>query len=367
MIKNYKLDYIYIHIPFCRSFCEYCAFYKENYTKEKFNLYIEKLKAEFEENKVISKVKTIYIGGGTPNTLSITNLKKIFSLIEKNLQFQKRYEFTVECNPSDVCEEKIALFVKNKVNRVSIGIQSTNQNIINDVARIQNSEDIKRTLMILKKYPFLEYSFDFIYNLPNQTINDLKNDLGFIKKFKPMHISWYSLILKKGTPLKRRYKKINVDKDFEFGNFIEKELKKMNYHRYEISNYALKKEYESEHNKAYWKSKLFLAYGPSGSSFLFDKEKQQYYLKKNSEKIDSWSENITLLSKNDYYFQIMMMGLRLIKGINIGMQPNKNAFDYYSDKINKEIKSGYLIIEDLYLKCTDKGLLILNDILIRLL
>ena len=255
----------YIHIPFCKSICSYCDFSKMYYNSNFVNSYLNALSNEIKEDYKGEILETIYIGGGTPSSLSIDELKHLF-LITNTLNLSDNYEFTIECNIEDVNKEKLELFKNNKVNRISIGVQSFNNKILKYLNRKYDSEIILKKINLAKKY-FDNINIDLIYAVNNETIDDLKKDLELFLKLDIPHISCYSLIIEKNTILYNKNEEyISEDLDRLMYDTIEKTLSS-NYCHYEISNYA-KKGFESKHNLCYWNNKEYYGFGLSAASYI---------------------------------------------------------------------------------------------------
>ncbi len=320
------INLIYIHIPFCNKICTYCDFTRylkpQKDATQKFDDYLVDLFTELDENmaKYNFNVESIYIGGGTPNILSNTQLERLF----KKLAIFQPKEFTIELNPELVNYEQLKLFKKYHINRLSLGVQTTNSKILKVLKREHVNQDVYNAFKWARQLAFDNISIDLIYNLPFQKLSDIENDFQLIEKLQPDHISWYSLILKENSILTKKGHKLNNYTDYEYDVFINARLQKLAYKRYEISNYA-KPNKRSLHNLGYWHSKNWLALG-SGASGFVNRE-----LKVNNKKVNYLHApyETMFLSTKDYYFQLLMMGLRLIDGIEI-INDNQLAFDFYS-------------------------------------
>ena len=188
--KN-EIKSCYIHIPFCKKICTYCDFCKMYYNKNQVSSYLKELENEIKTNYKNETLKTLYIGGGTPSSLDIEDLNKLKNILEI-FKLEKEYEFTFECNPNDINEKFLEKLKELKVNRISIGIQSFNKEILKTLGREENSTIEK--IKLAKKY-FKNINIDLIYGVNNQSLEMLKEDLETIKKLDLPHISIYSLIL----------------------------------------------------------------------------------------------------------------------------------------------------------------------------
>ena len=258
----------YIHIPFCKNICSYCDFCKMFYNEKLVYNYLDSL-----ENEIISKykgelLKTLYIGGGTPSCLNLSQLEKLFSITNK-FNLDNDYEFTIELNISDITKEKLLLIKENRVNRLSIGIETINDKFFTLINRYNNKKDIIEKIDLCKKY-FTNINIDLMYAFPGEVMKDLKNDLDFFRKLDVNHISIYSLILEKNT-------KLYIDKVEPISDVLESNmyyyiidyLTNIGYNHYEISNFS-KVGYESLHNLNYWNNEYYYGFGLGASGYIDD-------------------------------------------------------------------------------------------------
>ncbi|MDE5767306.1 MAG: radical SAM family heme chaperone HemW [Malacoplasma sp.] len=344
--------HLYIHIPFCHEICTYCDFYRSKTNDKKIiKKYIEKIVKEIKNDFNI--YKTIYIGGGTPNFLDDTNLNYFLSSLKKNLD--KNCEFTIECNPEFITQSQIDLLIKNKVNRVSIGIQSTNNNILKLLKRTHDFDTAIKAIKLLYKNKITNISCDFIYNLPLLKEKDILNTFKFIKDFQIPHISFYSLELKKGSILTKQNYKIDVNEEENQLEIIKQEFSKLNYIRYEISNWAKTNQYFSKHNLAYWNLCDWKGIGISSYGF----ENNIYY--KVDGTILDWVKKEEKWNQKEINENIFLMGLRKTEGINLKIQRNYQAFNYLKNKINKNL----VTIQNNHIKA--KNIDLLNEILLDII
>ena len=332
---------MYIHIPFCSHICSYCDFCKRFYNEEECSNYLDALSKEINDNYKGEDLKTLYIGGGTPSSLSINNLNKIFKILS-DIKLSDDYEFTIEVNPENIDEEQLKLFKDNRVNRISMGIESTNDNLLKYLNRKHDFNMVKDKVNLIKKY-FNNINVDLIYAIPNETMEELKNDLDNIMKLDINHISTYSLIINDNTELginKTNY--INSDLDREMYDYICVYLKKHGFNHYEISNFS-KSNYESKHNLVYWHNEHYYGFGLGASGYInnirYDNTKSlSNYIKGN------YILNNESLDKESIMSYHLILGFRLINGIN-----KKDFYDKYNThlidmyNIRDLINKGYLI------------------------
>ena len=257
---------VYIHIPFCNSICSYCDFCKLLYNENIVDKYLDSLEKEIKDNYKNEIINTLYIGGGTPSSLNIKELNKLFDII-KIFKINKKYEFTIEMNLSDINEEKLKLFKENGVNRISIGVESVNPKYFEFLNRKSNKNEVISKIELVKKY-FNNFNIDLMYAFPNEEIKEVIDDLSFIISMNPTHISIYSLIIEEHTKI--FIDKITpIDEELESKMYynIIKELKKNGYNHYEISNFA-KEGFESVHNQVYWNNEHYYGFGLGASGYI---------------------------------------------------------------------------------------------------
>ena len=249
----------YIHIPFCEKICSYCDFCKMYYNEKWVDAYLEELEKEMKkyQNEVL---ETIYIGGGTPSCLSIQQLEKLFQ-ITSVLQKKKHYEFTMEANFESITKEKLELMKKSGVNRLSFGLETTNQKHLALLERTISKKKVKEVLVTARALGFSNINIDLMYALPEETIEELEQDLEFVFSLQPEHISCYSLMIEPHTKLGIHHvANIEEDLDAQMYQLLCQKMKRQGFIHYEISNYA-KKGYESKHNLTYWNNLEYYGFG----------------------------------------------------------------------------------------------------------
>ena len=352
----------YIHIPFCKNICSYCDFCKFIYNEKWINDYLDSLEYEIKENYKGDILNTLYIGGGTPSCLSISQLNKLF-LILNHFNLNETYEYTIECNIEDITEEKLQLFKENKINRISIGIQTFNDKYLKYLNRSYTSNIIQDKIDLVKKY-FDNINIDLIYGINNQTLEELKDDLDKFKKLDITHISCYSLMIENNTKLYiDNTKPIDSDLDYEMYELIGNTIEDI-YSRYEISNYS-KPGYESKHNLTYWNNEEYYGFGLSSAGYIdniryTNTRNLTKYINKN---YDKKQENLTKEDKIKYE---LILGFRKIKGINKKDFYNKYNINLIDIKNIKELINKNYLIEDIDSIYVNKEYLyVLNDILIN--
>lgn len=354
---------VYMHIPFCKSICSYCDFAKMFYNEALALSYLEELSNEVNNYYKQDRLETIYIGGGTPSILSKKELNKLFSITNK-LNIEPNYEFTIEANIADINEDFLKLCKNNKVNRLSIGIETINDKFYKFLNRENNMEDIKSKILLAKKY-FSNINIDLMYAFPNETMEDLKCDLDFFKSLDVEHISIYSLIIEENTKLYiDGIKPISEELDREMYYYIIDYLENIGYKHYEISNFS-KKGLESRHNLNYWNNLNYYGFGLGASGYI---ENTRYT---NTRGINSYLQgNYRIyeekLDKNKMMEEELICGLRKMKGINEKTFKEKFSIDIRDVfNIDDLINKGLLIEEDNYIYIPKDKLYVSNNILLN--
>ena len=348
----------YIHIPFCKKICSYCDFCKIFYNDIFINKYLDSLENEINSYYNNEVLDTLYIGGGTPSSLSLDELKRLFSMLEK-LNKNSNLEFTIECNIEDITEDKLKLFKDNGVNRLSIGIESFNE----DNLRFMERPSINLDKIYLAKKYFNNINLDLIYALPNETLDILNSDLDKVLELNPKHISIYSLIIEPNTKIKD-VKPIDDELDYEMYKLICNRLS--DYNHYEVSNFA-KEGYESKHNLTYWNNEEYYGFGLGASGYVNDvrytnTKSINNYIKNEYNIVE---EKLTQEDKEKYE---LIMGFRKLNGINLDTYKNKYNKDLLDNPvINKLLKEEKLIIKNNNIMINNKYFYLQNNILIELI
>ena len=352
----------YIHIPFCNNICSYCDFCKLLYNKNFVKKYLDALEKEITNNYKNEILDTIYVGGGTPSSLSVSELNKLFSII-KIFKLSKEYEFTFEVNIEDITEEKLEILKENKVNRLSIGIESFNDKYLKYLGRNYTSDIINEKVELAKKY-FDNINVDLMYALKNESLNDLEEDIDKILKLDIKHISCYSLIIEKNTKLYiDNTKYISDDLDSDMYDLIDKKLENK-YHRYEVSNYSITS-YESRHNLTYWKNNEYYGFGLGAAGYI---DNIRYTNTRNLSKYisGSYERQEEVLTKEDKIKYEFILGLRLTSGINKYNFNKKYGININEIEVIKElINKGLLIDDKINIYVPKKYFYVLNDILVN--
>lgn len=352
---------IYVHIPFCKTICSYCDFPKQVATPKKKEDYLERLALELKTLEAqdwfqewSEKTKSVYIGGGTPNSLSAFQLERLFRVLEPYLK--QAEENTIEINPELLTPVQAQLFKKYHINRVSIGVQTFEPSLLQELNRNHTEQIVKNCVRILKAEGISNINIDMMYGLPNQTMRQFKKDVRKILTLDVQHISYYSLILEEKTILSYQMKHSQIefpddDSVVNMANYLTKKLKKRQFIHYEVSNYA-KKGFESIHNLGYWNCEEYIGLGASACGFHHKRRIQnpcslrQY--------MESSEPTIEFISQKEEKNEFMMLGLRKLQGIPIEEYYNRfktypnDDFDLVSlyDKNLIEEKNGFIRIKE---------------------
>ena len=353
-----KINHLYIHVPFCKSICNYCDFCHRIYDSNTVTKWLNTLEKEIKD-KCHNSYETIYLGGGTPTCLDYDELDKLLSLIEPYSINTK--EYTIEVNPETLDLNKINILKKYHINRISMGVQSSNDEILLFLNRKHKFTDIKEKIKLLKDNGLNNISIDLMYSLPNQTMDILKQTLDDFIKLDVPHVSLYSLTIEENTVFgKRNIKPLDIDTEADMYELIEKTLIKNNYIHYEVSNFC-KQNYESKHNMGYWNYDNFLGLSLGASSKIDNiRYTNTFNFNDYFKDFNAKSEYIEL-SIEDQKFENIMMSLRTNIGLNIEEFNRRYNADLLKE-YTKGINNPNIKIDNGYLKCTN--LEILNNVLL---
>ena len=373
---------LYIHIPFCVKKCNYCDFYSLG-CLDKMSEYIKALEKQIILESPLYKdyeIDTVFIGGGTPSLIEPNDFISLASTLKKHLNLTQGLEFTIEANPGTITKEKLLAYKQAGVNRLSIGLQSTNDRELKELGRIHTLSEFKDGYKLARDCGFDNISIDIMYSLPSQTIDIFEKTLSEVIGFLPEHISSYSLKIEKGTPFGKIKDSLNIpseDDEYDMYMAMCQTLEKHGYNQYEISNFS-KAGYESRHNLKYWLSEEYIGFGPSahsyfnGKRYYYEKCLDSYIKKINSgslpEKIEEEKDKnaSAQISNIDEY---LMLRLRLSRGVDENDVKEKFGIDLLTKypRILDFLKSGYMKKEGSAYSFTAKGFFVSNFILTEIL
>ncbi|HAX62201.1 MAG TPA: coproporphyrinogen III oxidase [Elusimicrobia bacterium] len=355
---------IYIHIPFCRKKCNYCDFVSTQIDADKTtdcaDKYLKALTREFAyrlPSTVYRLPSTVYVGGGTPSLLSESQIKFLF---EKLFNYFHNYEssiipeITFELNPESITGQKLKTLKDYGVNRLSIGLQSFDDDILKFLGRVHNVKDFLRCYETARKIGFMNINIDLIFGIPGQTLENWHRTLNGAIKLNPEHISIYSLTIENGTKFFENGLQKDDDTDADMYEFAIRFLKENGYHQYEISNFA-KPSFECKHNINYWKNGEYLGFGLGAVSYIKGRRI------KNTENLTDYlngkfRSEVEERNPEQKMSEDLMLGLRLTSGMEI----SDNIKEKFSARINNLKNDGLLKEQNNFLKLTDKGIMFAN-------
>lgn len=355
---------LYIHIPFCESICHYCDFVKRKPKDDHMiDEYLDALHQEIASYRShFSTIETIYIGGGTPSMLSYSQLRRLFEMIKEI----KPSEYTIEVNPESYTLEKGELFKEYGINRISLGVQTFNEDLLQSLNRKHTKSQIYTAIHQLKSIGIDNISVDLIYAIPGQTLAMLDEDLDIIESLKIPHVSCYSLILEEKTYfyhlfLKGLFKTMDEDTEALMYEKVMERLQSFGYEHYEISNYA-KDHHYSKHNLLYWTLGEYIGVG-AGAHGLIDGYRT-YNHRVISTYLSTPLERKEIQTREQNIQDELIFGLRKMSGINIKTLEDRYDFRLFEryPKLNEMIELGLVLNEEGQLKLTQKGIFLGNQV-----
>lgn len=379
---------VYVHIPFCVRKCNYCDFLSSNYCNKDEGQnklvrdYVKALRKEIEiysENLQDYEVQTIYIGGGTPSSIDSYCIGDILDTIYDRFYVCDNPEITIEVNPGTLLNDKVEDYKKMGINRVSMGLQSANNEELKALGRIHTYEEFLESYQLLRSAGFDNINIDVMSAIPNQSVESYMETLNKVISLKPEHISSYSLIIEEGTHfynIQDELKLVSEDDERKMYYKTKEILENSGYERYEISNYSLKG-MESKHNSSYWTGAEYIGFGVGASSYLngyrydrirdinkyievYDKLSNYLLAVKN---IECNKQYLSMQNKMEEY---MFLGLRMTRGVSISKFKelfDKDIHDVYGNVIDKYVPMNLLNEENDILRLTDKGIDVSNIVL----
>ena len=363
---------IYVHIPFCKARCSYCAFSScTDYSLAP--KYFAKLYAEIEQFRDMgSEISTIYLGGGTPSSVEIKYIDALFEHLRNNFDLSKVVETTVECNPESVTDELLDCFKRNGVNRLSFGLQSVNDKTLKRIGRIHSYADFCNALNLAQQHGFYNVNADLIVGLP-ETVDEFRHSVDTVAKLPLQHVSVYALELHEGTALyKLCHAKYPHDDDelADLYDYARTVLEKNRYMGYEISNFS-KIGRECKHNLNYWQEGRYFAFGASASGFVGDVR----YVNPHSvaeylaTPIDKLHNDCERLSVSEQANEFVMLGLRLNSGVNLDEFAQRYGRDFFTffPNARKLCEQGFLCVNSGRVTVPVSQIYVINSILCELL
>ena len=355
----------YVHIPFCTQICYYCDFSKVFIKNQPVDSYLEHLIEEYDSYD-IKKLRTLYIGGGTPTALSARQLAFLLEKLTDKLDLSYLEELTIEANPGDLDQEKIAVLKDSPVNRVSLGVQTFNDRMLKQIGRSHSEKDIYENIANLKKAGFDNISIDLIYALPKQTMEDVKINVAKAIALDIPHMSLYSLILENHTVFMNRMRRGKLplpkeDLEAEMFDYIIAELEKAGFEHYEISNFS-KPGFESRHNLMYWDNAEYYGIGAGASGYVDGvRYKNHGPIRHYLQAVEAGNARVQeeVLTLNEKMEEEMFLGLRKKSGVSKKRFEEKFGLsfeDQYGAVVSELTEQGLLVPESDIVRMTKQGL-----------
>jgi putative oxygen-independent coproporphyrinogen III oxidase len=366
----------YIHIPFCEHICHYCDFNKVFLKGQPVDEYLDALEEEIRltlDKQPAEPLKSVFVGGGTPTSLSEKQLHRLLTSIYKYLPLDPNVEFTFEANPGDLSDEKFRVLHEGGVNRLSFGVQTFDNELLKAIGRTHRAEDVFKSIEKAKTIGFKNISVDLIYSLPNQTLDSFKETLDTALSLDLQHFSGYSLIIEPKTVFYNLMRKGKLpvpgeDTEAEMYSILMEHMELSGYRQYEISNFALPG-YESKHNLTYWNNEEYYGFGAGSHSYVAGERIANHGpLKKYMDQI--WnghlpSHNIHKVENNEKWEEEMFLGLRKMEGISIEHFVKKFGVDplaLFKDEIHSLQHRDLITVQNGKITLTQKGRFLGNEV-----
>lgn len=363
---------LYLHIPFCIKKCDYCDFLSGPSTRTGQESYIYALLREIKAVSAVEKrsVDTVFIGGGTPSVPECDVMEKLLQGLQENFHFSLNAEITIEANPGTLTSEKLALYRKYGINRISIGLQSPKDEELEVLGRIHNYRQFLESYQMAREAGFSNINVDMMFAIPGQSYEGWIENLRTVAELGPEHISAYSLIVEEGTPFSKRELEL-PDEDTEYRMYedVAKVLGEYDYHQYEISNYA-KENRECRHNEGYWQRKDYLGLGLGAASLIGNERftnttDMQEYLE-NSGVPERIRKDREVLTEKDEMAEFMFLGLRMTEGVSKAefQEYFGNAVEkIYGEVLEKYKRQGMLAEKENRIFLTRAGIHVSNVVM----
>lgn len=366
----------YIHIPFCVHICHYCDFNKVFIKGQPVDDYLKALQVEMErtiQQSNDNELKTVFVGGGTPTSLSQEQLKTLLTTIRNTLPIRHDAEITFEANPGDLTEDKLMVLREGGVNRLSLGVQSFDEQLLKKIGRTHQVEDVYQTVENAKKSGFQNISIDLMYGLPGQTLESFVHSLQETFRLNIQHVSSYSLIVEPKTVFYNLMRKGKLhlpseDDDAKMYETLLQLTKQHGFHQYEISNFA-KRGFESKHNLTYWNNEEYYGFGAGAHSYVDGVRKSNigpvnHYIQQIKDgKLPILEE--TTLTLTEKMEEEMFLGLRKTEGVSIENFQEKfkqNPLQLFSEQLKSLKNKGLIDISSGNIKLTKKGMFLGNEV-----
>lgn len=367
----------YIHIPFCEHICHYCDFNKVFIARQPVDAYLQALREEmafWARKHAGARLQTIYIGGGTPTALSEAQLQTLLQAVEETLMpISDLQEFTVEANPQNLNSAKLHAMLKKGVNRLSLGVQAFDDDLLAAVGRVHTTADVQRALELARRAGFSNISVDLMYRLPGQTLAHLRTSLDAVRQLNIPHVSIYSLQVEPRTIFYNKLRKGMIqlpteDEEADMFSEILAFMKRSGYKHYEIGNFA-RNGYESRHNLLYWNNEEYYGFGAGAHGYFSGRRRVnarpvKKYIRLIHEKRDAVTEEIPV-SWQEKMENEMMLGLRKRNGVRksefekkFGRPPDQ----VFGEQLHDLFEKGLLEEDKETIRLTERGLFLGNEV-----
>ena len=370
---------LYIHVPFCRRKCRYCDFYSRPPEEDEPARFVQAVVSEMElrrpsvrlsgQTDTSSRVGTVYFGGGTPSMLSAEQLRRMLDAVREPFSVTDDAEITVEANPLDVTKKWAEGCLEGGFNRISIGVQSTDEDDLRFLGRLHHAQDGPHAVHVAREAGFREIGIDLIYGLPGQTTDILKERIvSAVEACRPEHVSCYQLTYAEGTPLWRdaragRIVRLSEDKERDLFVCVHETLAGLGYPAYEVSNFSLNGRYRSRHNSNYWRHAPYVGLGPSAHSFLppvrsWNVRDIEDYIAR-VEAGESATEGDEELSDEQLASEMVMLALRTTDGLDLARYRERFGRDFMDtsrEAVDRAAERGLIVLTDSHIRPTLDGL-----------
>ncbi len=369
---------VYIHIPFCHQICNYCDFNKVFFKNQPVDQYIEALGKEIEmavakAPRAFEKIETIFLGGGTPTSLSAEQITRLLALISKHIPMSSVKEFSSEANPDELTREKLEALLNGGVNRLSMGVQSFDQGLLQKIGRTHTNEHVYETIALAKEVGFKNISIDLMYGLPGQTMEQWQDTLNKAMELNLPHFSAYSLIVEPKTIFYIQYAKGKLvlpteDLEAEMYDVLMTTMENNGLKQYEISNFA-NEDHESVHNKIYWENDEYAGFGAGAHGYVEGVRYSNHGpIKKYIETVESGKLPIVyehVVTAEERLEEQMFLGLRKTAGIThaeFALKFEKTMAELFPEQLKKQKELGLIEFDDAGVRLTRKGRFVGNEV-----
>ncbi|MCR4337716.1 MAG: radical SAM family heme chaperone HemW [Candidatus Omnitrophica bacterium] len=359
---------LYIHIPFCEKKCFYCSFVVSIAQQHRIENYLRCLDCESKNDHAIS-LETIYVGGGTPTLLNSLQLKNLAASIRKNFNCSTVKEFTIEANPEGIDLEKAKCIFDLGVNRISLGMQTFNDQYLKYLGRCHDARQSLMAFDTFRRAGFQNINIDLMYSFPQQTSDQIKEDIYVLKDFRPEHVSLYTLNVEPYSRFHaQKIKPPSSDLQIEHYHLVVSELERLGYSQYEISNFSIKNR-ESLHNQNYWRGGNYIGLGVGAHGHVDGKRtwnvsRLTEYISRIEQGLSA-EEGQEILNSQMRFNEVLLFGLRMKSGVDVEELKKRFSQTFTSEqeeKIQNFIKNEFLVLEKDCLRATPAGMLVLDEI-----